>query len=166
MGLSGTQTLSISKAFYAFYNELVQQDCAHTRVNLGKRSCFCPDCGYKVKLLWAQVKCRGCNSRRVPKKSFDGSVEALHKYCRYCGASDVRLVKKEKIEGHELVYSVALKEVDYAEEKPADKKAGSKKKQSKKAPDTQPDFIRLYNTRFNPRPTDVHEGEVIRKRFA
>ncbi len=157
--------MSISRAFYAFYNELVQQDCTHSRVSLGKRSCFCPDCGYKVKLLWAQVKCRGCNSRRVPKKGFDGSVNPLHKYCRYCGAGDVRLVKKEKIEGHELVYSVALKEVDYTEEKKSEKTVTSKKT-SKKAAETQPDFVRMYKTRFNPRPSDVHEGEVIRKRFA
>ncbi len=161
MGLLGTPTLSISKAFYAFYNELIQQDCAHLRVNISKSACFCPDCGYKVKLLWAQVKCRGCNSRRVPKKSFDGSVSPLHKYCRYCGAGDVRLVKKNKIESHELAYSVALKEVDYTEEKRNDKKISAHTGSS-----TASDFIRMFNTRFTSQPTDIHEGEVIRKRFA
>ncbi len=157
--------MGLSKAVLAFYHHLVHEPCDHARAGLSKGKAFCPDCGYRVKLLWMQVKCRQCDSRRIPRKMFDGAIEPLHKYCRHCGSSEVRLVKKLKIDAHEVNYSVAVKETDYSEE-PRPQAPGS----FHPDPDFYPQFKGVNTRSRNQRPysgpsLDIVEGEVIRKRY-
>lgn len=93
---------------------------------------------------------------------FDGTVEPLHKYCRHCGSADVRLVKKLKIDAHEVNYSVAVKEIDYSEENPLP----SNRQSLKPNPDFYPQF-KGFNTRTRQQGSslDIVEGEVIRTRY-
>ncbi len=108
---------SVKKAVNAFFQNLITPSCEHRRANLSAR--FCPDCGYKVKLVWVMIKCRSCQARRVPDKSVVlGAVRPLEKFCRHCGSTDYQIVKKDRIDAYELMYCVSLKEIDYTEEAP------------------------------------------------
>ena len=120
---------------------------------MGRETSFCPDCGYKIKLLWGMAKCRDCGSKQVPQKKVDGHIAPLNKYCRHCGSSAYYLLKKEKIDAYELVYAISLKEIDYSEER-----------QAPQAPPKVPIFGAQSKA---PRSSklDIVEGEVIRKRY-
>ncbi len=108
--------MRLFKALYAFYQELVGQPCEHPRVQVGQSGNYCPDCGYKIQMLWAILRCRTCGSKRLPKKHLDGKITPLERYCKHCGATDYQLIQRKKLHVHELTYAVALKEVDYLSE--------------------------------------------------
>ena len=141
--------MELYRALYAFYHQLVSRECDHSRVQLGQNHAFCPDCGYKITLQWTLLKCRQCDSKRVPKKTPDGRIVPLHKYCRHCGSSDSRLVKRERIDAYDLLYAISTKEIDYSEER----------KPAWERPVTAQPSARA------PQSLDIVEGQVIRKRY-
>lgn len=108
--------MDLAQAMYCFYRYLAAPQCAHPHVSFYRKAGYCPDCGYKIKLLWTFVRCRKCGAKRIPRQQIDGSVVPLQKYCIHCGTTDYCLVKKEKIEAHDLLYCVAGKEIDYSAE--------------------------------------------------
>lgn len=136
------------KALYAFYQTLLSHECEHTRVTSTPgqpaKAGYCPDCGYKVAMVWTLCRCRTCGSKRHPKKQIDGRVSTLYKFCQHCGESDFQIIKKEKINIHEMPYALLTKEIDYAEERiPSPKRAANP---------------------FELPRLDIVEGEVVRKR--
>lgn len=145
--------MDLYRALYTFYKSLVEQDCEHQRVHFGQSAPFCPDCGYKIKLLWVMVKCRHCDSKRIPRRMPDGKITPLHKYCRHCGASAFRLVKRESIDAYELLYGLSIKEIDYSEERRQPQFTPRPGPQPKATPQAQQS------------PFDVVDGQVIRKRY-
>lgn len=113
--------MQLIKALAAFYQTLFYRDCEHQRVTTrpGHPACdsYCPDCGYKVLLRWTLCRCRTCGSRRHPKLGADGRISALYRYCQHCGQTDYQIVKKDKINVHEMPYALLTKEVDYSEDR-------------------------------------------------
>ena len=109
------------KALIAFYQTLFGGDCDHKRVQAApgqaNRSGYCPDCGYKILLLWTLCRCRTCGSKRHPSKGMDGRIRPLYRYCQHCGQSDYQIIKREKINVHEMPYAILCKEIDYREER-------------------------------------------------
>lgn len=113
--------MQVVKALYAFYSHLFYSECEHKQVETAaghaKRKGFCPDCGYKIALLWTICRCRTCGSKRQLRKNLDGRVMPLSRYCQHCGEIDYQIVKKEKINVHEMPYALLSKEIDYSEER-------------------------------------------------
>lgn len=112
--------MQLIKALYAFYQTLLARECEHKQVkaNPGHASRgYCPDCGYKVILLWTLCRCRTCGSKRHPKQSLDGRIAPLYKYCQHCGQSDFQIIKRDKINVHEMPYAILTREIDYSEER-------------------------------------------------
>jgi hypothetical protein len=113
--------MQLGKALAAFYSALFNSDCEHPRVaprgQANTHTAFCPDCGYKVRALWSLCRCRTCGSKRQPKRSMDGRVSPLYRYCQHCGQTDFQLIKKDRINVHEMPYALLTKEVDYTEER-------------------------------------------------
>lgn len=113
--------MQLIKALAAFYQTLFYRDCEHKRVTSRKgepaSAAFCPDCGYKVQVMWTLCRCRTCGSKRHPKLNVDGRVSTLYKYCQHCGQADYQIIKKDKINVHEMSYALLTKEVNYAEER-------------------------------------------------
>lgn len=111
------------KALAAFYQTLFGGECEHKRVQpapgLGNRSGYCPDCGYKILLLWTLCRCRTCGSKRHPARGMDGRgrIRPLYRYCQHCGQADYQIIKREKINMHEMPYAILTKEIDYREER-------------------------------------------------
>jgi DNA-directed RNA polymerase subunit RPC12/RpoP len=148
--------LDLYKALYAFYKTLVDKDCEHTRVHMGQNACFCPDCGYKVLMKWSFVRCRDCDAKRIPRRLPDGKIAPLHKYCRHCGSSSYRLVKRDFIEAFELLYGLLVKEIDYTEERRPVEPVHTKGEQ---------DPLPLNKEAIGKTAFDVVDGQVIRKRY-
>lgn len=118
--------MQLLRALAAFYQTLFYRDCEHKRVagistqsgsGGSAHSGYCPDCGYKVLLRWTLCRCRTCGSKRHPKLGMDGRVSTLYKYCQHCGQADYQIIKKEKLNVHEMPYVILSKEIDYAEER-------------------------------------------------
>lgn len=100
--------MRLLKAFREFLRVCFDQsECIHPRVNLIHGPCHCPDCGYKVKIMWNMLLCRGCDTRLVSQKSMLGEVKPLHTYCRHCGGDRYKLIKKSTIEAYELIYAIS-----------------------------------------------------------
>lgn len=110
--------MRVLKAMYAFYKQLFFQSCTHERVTKDKSGSFCPDCGYQVKVIWNMLRCRTCGTKRHPRQELDGVISPIFKYCQHCGGHDVQLLKRHKINAHEMGYAIAIKEIDYTESKP------------------------------------------------
>jgi NMD protein affecting ribosome stability and mRNA decay len=139
--------MQLFKALTAFYQTLFYRECEHKRVTArtgeSAHSGFCPDCGYKILLMWTLCRCRTCGSKRHPKIGVDGRISALYKYCQHCGQADYQIIKKDRINVHEMVYAILTKEIDYSEERlPNPKKR-------------QPNPFEAY------RGLDIVEGEVL-----
>ncbi len=136
------------KALHAFYYNLFERECQHKQVTATpgtqNRSGYCPDCGYKIVLLWTLCRCRTCGSKRLPKTTPDGRVTTLYKYCQHCGQADYQIIKRDKINAHEMQYAILSKEIDYAEERLT----------QRKRPDNP---FEIYDK------LNIVEGEVIRK---
>jgi NMD protein affecting ribosome stability and mRNA decay len=140
--------MQLCKALYAFWRTLFARECEHKRVapipGQPARSAYCPDCGYKIAIMWTLCRCRTCGSKRHPKQNIDGHVSTLYRYCQHCGEANYQIVKKDRINVHEMPYAVLCKEIDYAEE-------------------------RLGNPKRAPNPFEAYrggpivEGEVLRK---
>lgn len=97
---------------YGVIGALFPRGCAHLRVDIAKLPGCCPDCGEPVQLVWMLLRCRGCNVKRVPRRSLKGAIQPLESRCRYCGAREVRQVRKERIEAFELPYAIAVTETE------------------------------------------------------
>ncbi|HEY9745741.1 MAG TPA: hypothetical protein V6C99_05945 [Oculatellaceae cyanobacterium] len=140
--------MQLLKALAAFYQTLLGGECEHPRVQAvpGQASTagYCPDCGYKVLLMWTLCRCRTCGSKRHPSRGMDGKVRPLYRYCQHCGQMDYQIIKRNKINIHEMPYAILTKEVDYSEE-------------------------RLFGPKKAPNPFEIHrrinivEGEVLHK---
>ncbi len=152
--------MQIIKALAAFYTALVHQDCEHPRVAPPGSSCrsghnqahatetpstYCEDCGYKVRALWSICRCRTCGGKRQPKRGMDRRIRPLYRYCQHCGQTDFQLIKKDRINVHEMPYALLTKEIDYTEERqPSPKRAANP-------------FVAAY------RQLDIVEGEVLHR---
>ena len=147
----GSDFVQLLKAIYAFCDALLTRECEHPRINNLQSGCFCPDCGYKIKVVWTIVRCRTCASRRLPRKTPDGKVKPTFRYCQHCGSSEYQLLHKQRLHVHELMYAIAIKEIDYS----TDEKSALGEFES--APNLHNPFRK---TRAN---FDVVEGEVLRK---
>lgn len=118
--------MRLVRALYAFYRHLFGAECEHPHLRdkmTHGEQCggFCPDCGYKVAMKWAMVRCRNCVSKRTPKKNLDGSIGPMYRYCEHCGSTDFQVIKKAKLHAHEMPYAVMSAEVDYSDEQPRKK---------------------------------------------
>lgn len=113
--------MQLLKALYAFYQTLFGSECEHHRVQAvageANKSGFCPDCGYKVLLMWTLCRCRTCGSKRHPRQGMDGRIAPLYRYCQHCGEADYQVIKRDKINVHEMTYAILTKEIDYSEER-------------------------------------------------
>lgn len=115
------EPMQLIKALAAFYQTLFSRDCEHKQIQptsgKGCGSAFCPDCGYKIQVMWTLCRCRTCGSKRYPKLGADGRISTLYKYCQHCGQADYQIIKKDKINVHEMSYALLTREIDYAEER-------------------------------------------------
>lgn len=142
--------MQIVRALVAFYQTLFYRECEHKRVTSrpgeSAHSGYCPDCGYKVLLMWTLCRCRTCGSKRHPKLGMDGRVSTLYRYCQHCGQADYQIVKKEKLNVHEMPYAILTKEIDYSEER-------------------LPNPKRAHNPfeAYRGRGLDIVEGEVLKR---
>lgn len=143
--------MRLLKALYAFTETLFTRECDHPKINNLQNNAFCPDCGYKIKVLWTILRCRTCASKRLPRKTPDGKVKPMFRYCQHCGSTDYQLIQKQKIHVHELTYAVAIKEKDYATE---DKSSAGEF-------ETTPNMHNPFKKHGH--SFDVVEGEVLRK---
>ena len=118
--------MKLVRALYAFYRQLFGAECEHPHLrektasgplDHGIKGTFCPDCGYKVAMLWTMVRCRNCISKRTPRKCLDGSVGPLYRYCEHCGSTDYQVIKKQRLAAHEVPYAMLCADVDYSEER-------------------------------------------------
>lgn len=125
-------------------------ECTHAHVAVNQGPSFCPDCGYRIKVEWLFVQCRGCNAKRLPQNTVLGGIQPLHPYCRHCGHEGFKLVKKQRIEVYELMYALSIKSVLYEE-----------------LPDTPAaaEGIRSnpFQTQAFMEPGKVYEAEVVQK---
>lgn len=106
--------LNWSRAITAFCQTLLQKNCQHIRCS---GSDFCQDCGEYVQLQWVQLRCRGCNTKRLPQK-INEVIKPVHRYCKHCGCHGFRQIAKTNIEPFELIYSVGIKKVILVQEDP------------------------------------------------
>lgn len=113
--------MRLLKALAAFYQTLFFRECEHPHVTSkpgeSTNSGFCPDCGYKILMMWTLCRCRTCGSKRHNRLSADGRVSTLYKYCQHCGQGDYQIIKKDRINVHEMPYALLTKEIDYSEER-------------------------------------------------
>lgn len=139
--------MQLLKALAAFYQMLWRAECEHRRMpGQGDKSGYCPDCGYKVVLLWTLCRCRTCGSKRYPTQGLDGRIRPLYRYCQHCGQPDYQIIKRQKIHGHEMPYAILSREIDYTEERLS---------KPKRAPNP-----------FELRPCfNVVEGEVLKREY-
>lgn len=113
--------MRLFRALAAFYQTLLHRECEHKRItprpgeSVG--ASFCPDCGYKIQVMWTLCRCRTCGSKRHPKLAVDGRVAPLYKYCQHCGQADYQIIKKDRINVHEMAYALLTKEINYSEER-------------------------------------------------
>jgi len=149
-----TSRLNWSRAIQAFCRHLIEDTCDHTQATLHSGKGFCRDCGQKVKLVWVQLRCQGCQSKRLITKTPLGSIEPVHRYCQHCGTAAVRTVKKADIAAHELIYSLGLKEIDYTDASP-----------QKTAFHDIPRVHQFKPQHFRGEPAHVVEGHVVRKQY-
>lgn len=113
--------MNLARALRAFFSTLLGEgECYHSRVNLAQTPCYCPDCGYQVRIEWLFAHCRGCNARRLLKQTLAKGVRPLHQYCRHCGQEGFRIVKKTRIEAYELMYALSVKSTVYGSGPDAD----------------------------------------------
>lgn len=47
----------------------------------------------------------------------DGRAVPLYKYCQHCGQADYQIIKKDRINVHEMAYALLTKEINYSEER-------------------------------------------------
>lgn len=142
--------MNLVKAVTAFIRVLCGGgECDHPRVNLIEAPSYCPDCGYRIKIEWLFVHCRGCNARRVPQRTFLGGIRPLHQYCRHCGYDGFKIMRKAFIEAYELMYALSVKAVEYEQADP----------HTPANPARNP----FYKTSVTVESGDVFEAEVIRK---
>ena len=118
--------MRLVRAFYAFCRHLFGAECEHAKLrdkftHGHKAGGFCTDCGYKVAMMWAMLRCRNCVAKRTPRKNLDGSIGPMYRYCEHCGSTDFQIIKKSKLHSHEMPYAVMCAEVDYSEEQPRKK---------------------------------------------
>ncbi len=97
------------KLITSLWNLVTGLPCEHRQTG---NSCFCPDCGCRVKTAWQLLECQQCRARRVPQKSWWGLVQPLEPYCRHCGTNAVKVVYKAHIEAFELLYALPIKVLD------------------------------------------------------
>lgn len=113
--------MKLFKAMYAFWQTLRVHDCEHVRVTTTPgqpaTSAFCPDCGYRVLMRWTLCRCRTCGSKRHPKIQLDGRISPMYRYCQHCGQTDYQIIKRDKINVHEMPYAILTKDVDYGDER-------------------------------------------------
>ncbi len=102
--------LNWSGAVQAFCKHLLEPQCHHIHADLNNNS-HCPDCGEQVSLQWVQLRCHGCNSKRVPQKDTLNQIKPLHRHCHHCGAAGYRQVTKSHIQSFELLHSIGVKSV-------------------------------------------------------
>lgn len=145
--------MRLMRAIYAFYRQLFGGECEHPRLRdkmtSGDKPCaFCPDCGYRVAMMWALVRCRNCVAKRTPKKNLDSSVGPMFRYCEHCGSTDFQIIKKTRLHAHEMPYAVMSAEIDYTDERPHQKEY---------APKENP--FAAYST------SPVVEGEVLNSEY-
>ena len=160
--------MKLVRALYAFYRQLFGAECEHPHLRdqceSGKRTgTFCPDCGYKVQMLWAMVRCRNCIGKRVPKKNLDSSIAPMYRYCEHCGSTDFQVIKKSRLAAYEMPFAVMCAEVDYAEERQSTPGKGLPPKEY-----SAPRYNRLNNpfAIFNGEGgLNIVEGEVLRSEF-
>jgi hypothetical protein len=157
--------LKLFSALYAFYQSLFSRDCDHPYIQPGKKAQapFCPDCGYKVACAWMQVKCRDCDSRLLPRKLLDGKIKPMMKHCAHCGSKDFKLVQVEAITSHELYLSVAVKTIDYTEERKSFISGGANKSMSQTMSNKIPPVQNPFESKSS--PFDVVDGQVLRTRY-
>jgi Zn finger protein HypA/HybF involved in hydrogenase expression len=105
----------LKRALLAFCKSLVSEPCHHPKVISTAQASYCPDCGDRIRLVWALVYCKDCGIRRIPRIGLDNDVAPLHRYCKECGSVGFRVVKKPEILAHEIPYSISIKEIDYTE---------------------------------------------------
>lgn len=123
--------LRLLRALHAFCRALLESECLHARLpNVSgsgvKSPVYCPDCGYPVRLWWALCRCRTCGSKRPARRDTDGRIRARHRYCVHCGQAGYRLIRKERIQLHEMPYAVLTRDIDDRENEPAlDKRAAN-----------------------------------------
>jgi hypothetical protein len=105
------------RALYAFYRTLFSSNCEHKSVSgSSKKGNFCPDCGYRIKLLWNLCRCKTCGARRTLSRALDGWISPKERHCSHCGDSAYQLVQKEQIHGYELPYATLTREIDYLDQ--------------------------------------------------
>lgn len=107
--------MPLVKALYAFYRQLFETECTHRLVKPIPGGSICPECGYRIQIMWHLLRCRCCGSKRHTKMMPDKSIRPLFKYCQHCGGTDVQLIKRGQIHVYEVPYAVCSKEVDYTE---------------------------------------------------
>lgn len=139
--------MNLAGAIKAFFQAFLGSgECGHPRVNLMSAPTFCPDCGYCVKIEWVFLHCRWCNAKRVPHRSFLGEIKPIHTYCRHCGHEGFRVIKKERIDAFELLYSLCIKSTVYSDE-----------------PVTDPPVRNPFHANASIENGDVFEAEVVGK---
>ena len=102
----------IYRSFCNLYKDSIHQACPHIHVQKTDSGLFCKDCRHKVLIVWTQIICSSCGSKRIPKKESYGTPKPMVKYCKYCGSRNFKLVNQESVNVHEARYSVARKEID------------------------------------------------------
>jgi hypothetical protein len=123
-------------------------ECEHPRVNLMEAPTYCSDCGYRIRIEWLFVHCRGCQARRVPHKTLFGEIRPVQQYCRHCGDGHFKIVKKEFIDAFELMYALSIKAVVYGDDTAPERRATPRNP---------------FKTTVTMESGDVFEAEVIRK---
>jgi hypothetical protein len=90
--------------------------CDHRLVM--QNGAFCPDCGHKIQMEWAFVRCASCNAKRPPQRQPGvhnykaEAIKPLQKHCKHCGCAEVTVVKKPRIDAFELLFALPLKQID------------------------------------------------------
>jgi len=117
LGVISGGAMRLLRAVYAFYRALFGSSCDHVKMSSQTRNGnFCPDCGYRVKLIWNLCRCKTCGARRTLTKALDGWISPKERYCSHCGTSSYQLIQKERIHGYELPYAALSREVDYLDD--------------------------------------------------
>jgi hypothetical protein len=112
--------------------------CDHKLVM--QNGAFCPDCGHKILMEWAFVRCASCNVKRPPQRQLGvhnykaEAIKPLQKHCKHCGSAEFNVVKKPAIDAFELLFALPLKVID-----PSAKPIAPQLSQS--APSTSDQFI-------------------------
>jgi hypothetical protein len=106
------------------------KECDHRNVSHSGQ--FCPDCGHKVCVEWAFIRCAQCNVKRPPFRqpgvhNYKAEVaKPMQKFCKNCGVVEFTVLKKQKIDAYELLFALPVKQIDPdTERKPLTATAGS-----------------------------------------